>query len=156
MQNLYLSPFKLNKGFSVKGNGVRHALYKLLSQPLSDEVLLEEIKTLHKQMRKQTNTIVVRVLGQVVLINLSDVLYLKAAGAYSKIVTANRSYLISKTLKVLRPTLPDTFIRVHRSFLVPIEQIDSFRLNVLTLKSGETIHLSKKGRQEIAQHLDVS
>jgi DNA-binding LytR/AlgR family response regulator len=154
MQNLYLDPLKVNRGFSVKGNGVRHALYQLLSQPLSDQELLGEIKTLQGAFSQQTDTLMVRCRGKNALINVSDIQFIEAAGAYSYIVTKNRRYLISKTLKVLTPTLPDTFLRVHRSYLVPIEQIESFRLNVLQLKNGDSLVLSKNGRKLIAHHLN--
>lgn len=155
MQYLYLNHQKLNVGFTEKGDGVRHALYQLLSQPLSDKELLQEIKTLHQQMNQPCDTLLVRVMGKNVLINKTDILYIQAAGAYSKIITAKRTYLISKTLKVLAPTLPDSFLRVHRSFLVPMHQIESFRLNILQLKNGESILLSKNGRKLIAEKLDM-
>jgi DNA-binding LytR/AlgR family response regulator len=154
MQNLYLDTLKLNRGFSVKGDGVRHALYQLLSQPLSDNELLDEIKILHRELSNQTDTILVRVLGKNVLINVREIQFIEAAGAYSYIVTSKRRYLISKTLKVLSPSLPDTFLRVHRSYIVPLNQIESFRLNILMLKSGESILLSKNGRKTIAQQLE--
>lgn len=154
MQNLYLDTLKLNRGFSVKGDGVRHALYQLLSQPLSDNELLDEIKILHRELSNQSDTILVRVLGKNVLINVREIQFIEAAGAYSYIVTSKRRYLISKTLKVLSPSLPDTFLRVHRSYIVPLNQIESFRLNILMLKSGESILLSKNGRKTIAQQLE--
>ncbi|NBU04372.1 MAG: LytTR family transcriptional regulator [Bacteroidetes bacterium] len=71
----------------------------------------------------------------------------EAAGAYSKIITQQKEHLISKTLKVLSPSLPSHFVRVHRSYLVPVDQIATYKSNQLCLKNGKQIALSKTGRK---------
>ena len=92
-------------------------------------------------------TLIVRESGASIVVPFEDILYIEAAGAYSKIVTTAKEHLVSKTLKVLSPSLPSYFVRVHRSFLVPQEQITSFKSNYLCLKSGQQIALSKTGRK---------
>ena len=92
-------------------------------------------------------SLVIRESGTNVVVPFQDIEYVEAAGAYSKIITAQKEHLISKTLKVLSPSLPGHFVRVHRSYLVPVDQIASFKSNHLCLKNGKNIALSKTGRK---------
>lgn len=92
-------------------------------------------------------TLIVRESGASIVVPFEDILYIEAAGAYSKIVTSIKEHLVSKTLKVLSPSLPSYFVRVHRSYLVPQEQITSYKSNYLCLRSGQQIALSKTGRK---------
>jgi len=91
--------------------------------------------------------LIVRESGASIVVPVEDILYIEAAGAYSKIVTPSKVHLVSKTLKVLSPSLPSYFVRVHRSYLVPQGQITSYKSTYLCLKSGQKIALSKTGRK---------
>jgi DNA-binding LytR/AlgR family response regulator len=92
-------------------------------------------------------SLVVRESGLNVVVPFGDIRYVEAAGAYSKIITGQKEHLISKTLKVLSPSLPVHFVRVHRSYLVPVDQIATYKSNHLCLKNGKQIALSKTGRK---------
>jgi two-component system LytT family response regulator len=85
--------------------------------------------------------------GETILIPYEDVIFIEASGAYSKVVTLNRKYVVTKTLKSYEESLPKSFIRVHRSYLVPKWQIASFSNNYICLKDGTNINLSKTGRK---------
>lgn len=91
--------------------------------------------------------LIVRESGASIVVPVEDILYIEAAGAYSKIVTPSKVHLVSKTLKVLSPSLPSYFVRVHRSYLVPQGQITSYKSTYLCLRSGQQIALSKTGRK---------
>lgn len=108
---------------------------------------LKRIETKIQPKRPLEDSLIIRDGGNSVIIQIQDILFIEASGAYSKIHTADRSYLVSKTLKVLTPLLPDHFYRLHRSFLVPGFQIDSFKGNMANLKTGHQIGLSKSGRK---------
>lgn len=82
-----------------------------------------------------------------VVVPFTDIEYVEASGAYSKIITVQKEHLISKTLKVLSPSLPSHFVRVHRSYLVPVDQIATFKSTYLCLKNGKKIALSKTGKK---------
>jgi two-component system LytT family response regulator len=95
-----------------------------------------------------SESFVIKENGENILIPFEDIIFIEASGAYSKVVTLNRKYVATKTLKALEETiLPKSFLRVHRSFLVPRWQITSFSSNYLCLKDGTHINLSKTGRK---------
>lgn len=94
-----------------------------------------------------TETIVIKDNGENVIIKVEDIMYVEASGAYAKIVTENRKYITSKTLKVVEALLPKSFVRIHRSYLVPLNKISSFNSQNVCLKNGVTISLSKTGKR---------
>jgi DNA-binding LytR/AlgR family response regulator len=68
-------------------------------------------------------------------INLDDILFAEAMGDYVKIHTPQRFYAIHATLKAVEERLPaNRFIRVHRSYIVSVEKIDSIEDGSLIMK----------------------
>ena len=80
-----------------------------------------------------------------VIIPLNDILYLEAMENYTKIYRLNGSYILSRTnLKSLQQTLPlANFIRIHKSFIVPISKISSYRNNQLLLNNNTALPIGR-------------
>jgi DNA-binding LytR/AlgR family response regulator len=56
---------------------------------------------------------------------LNEINWLESKGDYVKILTAKTSYVIHSTLKNMEEKLPvNDFVRIHRSFLIPVSKID--------------------------------
>ena len=55
-----------------------------------------------------------------------DILYMEAQGAYTMIHTYTRDYTISRNLTRCSRDLDYPFMRVHRSYTINLENIDSF------------------------------
>lgn len=67
-------------------------------------------------------------------VNIFEILYLEAIGDYVKVHTPNRVHLVYQTLKSFENTLPQrTFIRVHRSFIVHLDKIESVEGNMIRI-----------------------
>ena len=100
---------------------------------------------------EQHNRIVVKTGNKVKIIPLQDVHYLEADDDYVKIVTAEGSFLKNKTMQHYERTLdPLLFVRVHRSFIVHINQItriDPYQkeTHLAILRDGKQIPVSKTG-----------
>ncbi|WP_410221391.1 LytR/AlgR family response regulator transcription factor [Pedobacter sp.] len=59
-------------------------------------------------------------------IKIDDIIFLEATGDYVKIFFANQTYSIYSTFKEIEQKLPgDIFLRVHRSFIVNLNKIDT-------------------------------
>lgn len=57
-------------------------------------------------------------------VNLADIRYLEATGDYIKIFVADRCLVVHETFKSMLEQLPgEYFIRVHKSFIIPIQRI---------------------------------
>ena len=65
-------------------------------------------------------------------LKLNDILYIEAMGDYVKLYTPQRFFAIHTTLKAVEQRLPSSrFLRVHRSFMVAIDKIDTIQEGVL-------------------------
>lgn len=72
-----------------------------------------------------SDRIFVRCKEKMIKIMLSDILYIEADRNYSRIFTKNKEYLLSVTLKAMEEKLsPDIFVRIHRSYIININQIE--------------------------------
>jgi two-component system, LytTR family, response regulator LytT len=70
-------------------------------------------------------------------IKVSEILYLEGAGEYVKIVTQAKNYMQYARLKDLEAEFERFgFIRIHKSFLVPKNNIESAYFNRITLIGG--------------------
>jgi DNA-binding LytR/AlgR family response regulator len=78
----------------------------------------------------------VRADRKMVKILLSDILYIEGLNDYIKIITTSKSIVTKHLISSLEETLPkDAFIRIHRSFIIAVNKIDSY--NADTIQLGE-------------------
>jgi two-component system, LytTR family, response regulator AlgR len=64
--------------------------------------------------------------GKVILVPLTDVLYLRAELKYVTVKTAEREYLLEESLSSLEEEFANQFVRVHRNCLVARNAIGGF------------------------------
>ncbi len=69
-----------------------------------------------------------------VKINLSDILYIEGMDSYVKIYAGGKPILTLMPMKTMLEMLPQKeFIRVHRSFIVPVAKVQSIRNKQITI-----------------------
>jgi len=78
----------------------------------------------------------------------SQILYLKAFDNYCYVITSEREYLVSKTLKFLTKQLnTEKFIKTHRSYFVNLLKIEALRTDSLLINNVEIpVSVSKKNK----------
>src|SRR5438309_1522338 len=82
-------------------------------------------------------------------IDYDDLLYAEAMLNYVMLYTKARKMLVYVTIKSLEQQLPSTlFIKVHKSFIVNINKINSIEGNVLSL-GNEKIAISQNLRDTV-------
>ncbi len=109
--------------------------------------LLREFSRIFENQKKETkNYIILNGNNKKVKINYNEILYAEAMGSYTKIVTNISTFTIAKTLKKIQSILPINFVRIHRSYLVSLNNINSYNHSSLILHTGEKILISKKGK----------
>lgn len=96
-----------------------------------------QLKLEQNQQQSQPSTIKISSAGKIEIISSDQVIFCKAAGDYVEItLTDHQQRLFTGSLKELEETLPKTFLRVHRSYLVNVAFIRS--LNTKSLKQNES------------------
>ncbi|WP_219226553.1 LytR/AlgR family response regulator transcription factor [Pedobacter antarcticus] len=97
----------------------------------------------------------VKTAGQVRLISIADVIYIKGAGIYTELHLHNgKPQLHDKSLELLQQLLPDRFERIHKSYLVNIEQAERIIVNPgtrysLLLRTGEVLPVGRSKYKEL-------
>ena len=82
-----------------------------------------------------------------------DIEYIEALDDYIKIYTQSRPFLIHMSMKTVSEKLPSQkFIRVHRSFIVPVEKIKSWNKTALSLGEKE-IPISSTYQKQVQELL---
>ena len=86
-------------------------------------------------------------------VKLDDILYIEGLKEYANIFSENKKYTMLERLKNLELTLPSNkFIRVHKSFIVAIDKIDSIYGNIIELKK-KNIPIGRTYKKEIENTL---
>jgi len=74
--------------------------------------------------------------GQTEVLSTADIIFCKAAGDYVEVMlTENRQRLFCGSLKSLQLQLPDTFMKVHRSYLVNLDFVNALKSAVRSTDS---------------------
>ena len=92
-----------------------------------------------KQNHSEDKYIFIRADYSLVKILLTDILYIEGLADYLKIFIKDRKTVVARmTMNDMAEKLPSKdFIRVHRSFIIPFNQIASVRSNFISLPGRE-------------------
>lgn len=101
--------------------------------------------------------IFVRHKGKMTKILLQDILFAEAARSYCKIYTQDTEYLMSIALGKLEEKLEaNNFLRIHRSYIVNIQKIDSISEDRSYIDiGGQNLMVSRHFREELARRLQI-
>jgi len=100
-----------------------------------------------------SDCIFVKHLEKMVRIDIKDILYIEAERNYCRIYSKLKEYLLVMTLKDLDEKLPSKhFIRVHRSFIVNLSQIDEVATSHIVI-GKKAIPVSKALKEELLNRL---
>lgn len=104
----------------------------------------------------QLNSIFVKVNYEIMKINLKDIELIEALDDYIKIYIKPNPVLTLMTLKSIQEKLPSRdFVRVHRSFIVPLSRIEKFSKTKLWT-AGKEIPIGSSYSQVYDQLLTIS
>lgn len=122
-------------------------------QPQVQEMLEEKVPEGYQ------HRIVVKDNGMIRIIPAQDIHFLEANDDYVKIVTGDGSYLKKSTLSRIEQSLdPKQFVRVHRSYLIPVSQLSRIEpyekeSHIAWLHCGAKVLVSKNGMTRLKEVL---
>ncbi|GAB1444795.1 hypothetical protein MASR2M41_04200 [Flammeovirgaceae bacterium] len=86
---------------------------------------------------KRMEAVYIRIEKKHLKIPLDEILYLEAAGSYLKLITVKEEFSLSQNLsQFIRKNEIPILIRVHRSYIINLNKIDSF--------DKESVYIKKK------------
>jgi DNA-binding LytR/AlgR family response regulator len=131
-----------------------------LKKPFTYQRFLESVQKVTASAEQIPNTtnvdhIFIKTEGKLVRLNNDDILYIESMGDYVKFVTADKKYITHNTIKNLEDKVnKDSFMKVHRSYIINISKIDDIRENDLFIKGNE-IPVSKAHKPEVMKRLNI-
>lgn len=83
---------------------------------------IDELNEIKSTLNQENGILLFSSVNELSFIKIDDIIYCKAADNYCEIYTSTKSFTISKPLKEIEKSIcRNSFIRVHRSFLVNLE-----------------------------------
>ena len=135
-----------------------YGVLDFVPKPFDQERLFKALTRFVSPVLKQDEGIkylAVKKAGQVRLVSIAEVIYIKGAGIYTELHLKNgQKELHDKSLEHLQQLLPHRFERIHRSYLVNFEQIEKIFINPGTcysalLKTGEILPVGRSRYKEL-------
>jgi DNA-binding LytR/AlgR family response regulator len=84
---------------------------------------------------------------------LGDILYIESLKDYIRVTTRSTSLISYQSLTSITEKLPpDKFIRIHRSFTIGIDKVDSIEGNCIEI-DGKLLPISREHRQEVLKKI---
>ncbi len=142
--------------------------YAFLAKPFKEKDLIRSFELISQRFfqeddstfNKQENTVLsesifIRDIDKSLKIKIDDILFLEAERNYCKIYTKNNSYLLSVPMKSVESKISSkNFVRVHRSYIANLINIDSFSQSFLFFDKHK-VPISKSNRQNVLSLLTV-
>ena len=138
----------------------KKAMEKWMGKSISTESTHKVLEEVSRNPLQQ-NRVVVKTGTKVKIIPLHEIHYFEADDDYVKVVTNDGQYLKNKTMQFYESTLdPHQFVRVHRSYIVHINQItriDPYQKenHLAILRDGKQIPVSKTGYVKLKEILGL-
>jgi two-component system response regulator LytT len=109
-----------------------------------------------RQAQQESGYFTIRSNRQTMKVRFDELLYVESLDDYIKMHMAGGEELVSKErISHMELTLPDSFVRIHRSFIVNQEKISSFtREHVVA--GGKELPISRTYKQEVVSRLSIS
>lgn len=148
------------KRFLCKGNQLVHKkiepLHKLSFWLIVNgvQIYLPPRAQLYRWIKHaNVNSVFIKLNEKHMRVPILDILYLEASGSYLKLVTAKGEFFLSQNLsQFMRKNPISKFLRVHRSYVVNMDCVDSFDQDFIYLGLFR-IPISDKHKSEFFSHI---
>lgn len=137
--------------------GYEHNVVDYLLKPISFDRFNKSVVKAQERFpleeTKDTNHFFVKSSGQQHRINFDEILYVESIKDYVNIKTETQEYIVLVTLKSLENQLPENFIRVHKSFILNVNEIKSLGSKKIILNSGHEVPIGDMYKSNLIEKL---
>lgn len=108
-----------------------------------------------KKEKKYTERLLVNTASRYFFIPVNELFYISSAEKYIELHTGKGKYLLRETMNNIESSLdPEKFARIHRSYIVNIEQISEMQPwshgdYIVKLKNGEKLQMSRRFKERL-------
>jgi DNA-binding LytR/AlgR family response regulator len=139
-----------------------YGVLDFVPKPFAEERLAQAFARVAASVKKQDSGLkflAIRKQGDMVLFDVRDLRYIKGAGIYSELHLKNgHKELHDKSLEKLEQLLPKAFERIHKSYIVSLEQAVKIIVQEggkyqLQLSNGELVPIGRSRYKELKRRL---
>ncbi|MBQ4819593.1 response regulator [Aquimarina sp. MMG016] len=138
-----------------------------LLKPIEFSRFLKSVNKVFRQSKQNNDTIVevnnnnteskpyiyLKVVKKMQKIYIDDILYIESLKSYIKVKTTTKEIIAHRPISSIISILPtDKFLRVHRSFLIAMDHIDTFSPTEIELQ-GNKIPVGRKYKETVKEVL---
>lgn len=142
--------------------------YAFLSKPFKEDDLIRTIELINNRLHytegkvnkedvalELLDRIFVKDKDKMVRINVADILYVTADRNYCNVITAQKKYILSISLKSFETKASSSsFVRIHRSYLVNLYKIDQLDDHYVFI-NNESLPISKSYKKDLVGKLKL-
>ncbi len=138
---------------------------KKLQQNMQQPAPALPLEALMQQLfvKKELKTLTVKIGDKILLIKLTDIVYIEAEDKYVFLHTTDgRKHLTDFTITTLEEKLPEPFIRIHRSTIINTEHIKEIRKGfngalvfVMNNTAGSKLTSSRSNGDALRERFDI-
>jgi len=136
-----------------RGKDLQHAIELAISRAAPEKKHAESSKE-NTDAHLFNDRLFIKVKDRMVRIFLSEILWLEADDYYCKLITHEKEFLITQTLKQMGESLSGIpeFMRVHRSFIVNLSHVEEIG-DLFVFIHKKQIPLNKSSKDELTARL---
>lgn len=136
-----------------------YGVLDFVPKPFDEERLAKACQriTAKRQAKPEIKFLAIKKKGKRSLINIEDVLYIKGAGIYTELFLKNgHKEMHNKSLESLDLLLPDSFERIHKSYLVVMTEAKEIIVEPgskysLALQNGERLPIGRTRYKDLQE-----
>ncbi|MCX6265941.1 MAG: LytTR family DNA-binding domain-containing protein [Bacteroidetes bacterium] len=139
-------------------SGFDHSVTDYLLKPYSFERFLKAIDKVQPDLgvKSQKEYMFVKTEYRMERISFSDILYIEGKGAYLRIVTRKSGIMTLQSFQNMESMLPpDNFLRIHKSFMVALNKIESIERNRIKI-GDQDIPVGLSYRERFMKALNIN
>lgn len=101
---------------------------------------------------KQDELLFIKTGRTVIRIQFADIVYIEAHKEYLCIHTGKQKHLVYKRMKEMAASLPDSFVRIHNSYIINLQHVQKLGQQVVAI-AGRELPVSASYKEAFQQHI---
>lgn len=128
-------------------------LVYLIKKPLNEEKVGKAYLKAIEKINKENKVIVVKTLKETRKVKISEIFYIESDARLVNIHLKNEVLVSYAKLSDMEKLLKGNFLRTHKSYLVNLERVKSYKHNQLILDNGKVIPISRNSVSKVKNEI---
>lgn len=122
--------------------------FAFVCKPVDEKVLEKVFEKLESRYREKGSVISLRTGRKETILSTSEITYIESNRWYVTVHTTQGEMRVRSKLCDIEKLLPESFAAAHKSFIINADCVQSFDTVSVTLRSGETLPVSRSRKNE--------